>query len=77
MKSMDLNKIALQNILQYIDLGIHVIDKNRKTVIYNEVMAELEGLKIDQVMGKDLLDIFPSLNEETSTLIKVLATKKV
>lgn len=77
MKNVDLNRMVLQNILQHIDLGIHVIDKNRKTVIYNEIMAELEGLKIEQVMDKDLLDIFPSLNEETSTLIKVLATKKV
>lgn len=76
MKNVDLNRMVLQNILQHIDLGIHVIDKNRKTVIYNEIMAELEGLKIEQVMDKDLLDIFPSLNEETSTLIKVLATKK-
>ena len=76
MKDIDLNKIVLQNILLHTDIGIHVIDKNRKTIVYNDVMAGLEGLKVDQVMNKDLLDIFPSLNDETSTLIKVLITKK-
>ena len=70
----DLDKKILQNILQYSNIGIHVIDKDRKTIIYNEVMANLEGLDIKQIMGKDLLDIFPSLDKDTSTLVKVLDT---
>ncbi|NLV89164.1 MAG: sigma 54-interacting transcriptional regulator [Tissierellia bacterium] len=74
MRNVDFNKIIMQNILHHANIGIHVIDKDRKTVIYNDVMAKLEGLKREQVLGKDILDIFPSLNEETSTLIKVLHT---
>lgn len=74
MKDVDLNKILVQNILHHADIGIHVIDKNRKTIIYNDVMAKLEGLEKEQVLGKDILEIFPSLNEETSTLIRVLHT---
>lgn len=74
MKKLDLNEIVLQNILQHTDIGIHVIDYERRTVIYNKVMANLEGLEVDQVMEKDILEIFPSLNEDTSTLIKVLHT---
>ncbi|NLK43084.1 MAG: sigma 54-interacting transcriptional regulator [Tissierellia bacterium] len=74
MKKVEFYKILMQNILHHADIGIHVIDKERKTVIYNDVMARLEGLKREQVLGKDILDIFPSLNEETSTMIKVLHT---
>lgn len=74
MRKIDLNKIIMQNILHHADIGVHVIDNERKTVIYNEVMAQLEGLDTSQVVGKDILEIFPSLNEETSTLIKVLHT---
>lgn len=70
----NLDKKILQNILQYSNIGIHVIDKERKTIIYNEVMANLEGVDINQIMGKDLLDIFPSLDKDTSTLVKVLDT---
>lgn len=74
MRKIDLDKVVLQNILQYATIGIHVIDKGRRTVIYNEIMGELEGLETHQVIGKDILETFPSLNENTSTLIKVLHT---
>ncbi len=71
-----LDSLLLQNILQFGNIGIHVIDNSRKTTIYNSTMAQLEGLEIDQVIGKDLLEIFPSLDEDTSTLIKVLKTRE-
>lgn len=70
----NLDKKILQNILQYSNIGIHVIDKDRKTIIYNEVIANLEGLDKIQIMGKDLLDVFPSLDKNSSTLVKVLDT---
>lgn len=76
MRRTNLNEVVLQDILQYTDIGIHVIDKGRKTIIYNNAMAELESLKPEQVIDKNLLDVFPSLNEDTSTLIKVGITKE-
>lgn len=74
MRRSDFNELLVQNILRHGNIGVHVIDKDRKTVVYNEAMAELEGLEIFQVLDKDVLDIFPSLNEYTSTLIKVVNT---
>lgn len=67
---MDFDFCILQNILQHSNIGVHVIDKNRKTVIYNDIMAKLEGIEKEAVLGKDLLDVFPSLTEKTSTLVK-------
>jgi arginine utilization regulatory protein len=72
MKKTNFDSILMQNILHHGHSGIHVIDRNRKTIIYNKMMAELEGLDVDYVMNKDILDIFPTLNERTSTLIKVM-----
>lgn len=72
MRNSNLHKILLQNILQYGNVGIHVIDSERKTTIYNKIMEDVEGLKIEQIIDKDILEIFPSLSEETSTLIKVM-----
>ncbi len=72
MRKNQINELLVQNILQYGNIGVHVIDINRKTLIYNEAMAELEGLEIFQVIDKDILEIFPSLNENTSTLINVI-----
>ena len=76
MGKLSLNEIVLQNILHNTDMGVHVIDKNRKTIFYNDAMASLEGLKSSQVINKDLLDVFPSLDENSSTLIKVLNSKE-
>ncbi|KPU42521.1 arginine utilization regulatory protein RocR [Oxobacter pfennigii] len=63
---------VLSVLLKYIDEGIHVIDKKGNTIIYNNAMERLEGLKSEDVLGKNLLDIFPSLDENTSTLYKAL-----
>lgn len=74
MKTKNIDKIIMQNILHYGDVGVHVIDKDRKTIVYNEVMARIEGLKRSEVLEKEMLLNFPSLNQDTSTLIKVLNT---
>ncbi|WP_026475785.1 sigma-54 interaction domain-containing protein [Alkaliphilus transvaalensis] len=76
MKSKKMLTIILQKILQSIDEGIHVIDNEGQTILYNNSMAELEGMEIDDVMGKTLLEVFPSLNHDTSTLLKVLENEK-
>lgn len=68
--------IILQKILQSIDEGIHVIDNEGRTILYNDGMAELEGMEIADVMGKKLLEVFPTLNHDTSTLLKALETEE-
>lgn len=69
-------KSIIEAIIENIDVGIHVVDDKGTTVLYNQAMADMEGLQINDVMGKSLLDIFPSLTTETSTLYRVLNTKK-
>lgn len=69
-------KIILDELLKYIEEGIHIIDSSGKTTIYNDAMERLEGMKKDEVLSNKLLDVFPSLNESTSTLCRVLSEKK-
>lgn len=71
-----LYKSIIDTILKYIDIGINVVDETGKTIIYNQAMADLEGLDINEVMGRSILEIFPSLTPETSTLLTVLKTRK-
>ncbi|MGM0437557.1 MAG: sigma-54 interaction domain-containing protein [Bacillota bacterium] len=66
----------LATILNNINEGIHVVNENGETVIYNNKMAELEDMDKESVIGKPLLDVFPSLDEENSTLLKTLHTGK-
>lgn len=76
MKIKNIEKIIMQNILHYGDIGVHVIDKDKKTIVYNETMAKIEGLERSDLLEKAMLLNFPSLNKDTSTLIKVLSTGK-
>ncbi|HRU41578.1 MAG TPA: sigma 54-interacting transcriptional regulator, partial [Candidatus Diapherotrites archaeon] len=69
-------KSIIDTILKNIDIGIHVVDSSGKTIIYNQAMADMEGLDTNEVMGKSILDIFPSLTPETSTLLTVLKMGK-
>lgn len=69
---MKLNDIILKNILEYLDEGIHVIDKNGRTVLYNKSMEKIEGIEPQNILGKQLLDIFPSLDDKSSTLLTVI-----
>lgn len=67
----------LEAVLNSLDEGIHVVNEKGNTVIYNRKMAELENMDRDYVLNKNLLDVFPSLDEETSTLLQVLREEKV
>jgi len=64
----------LNVILDSIDEGIHVVDRSGVTVLYNKVAAELDNLREEEVVGKHILEVFPSLSRETSTLLQVLKT---
>jgi len=71
-----IQKKILEYMLKYIDEGVHVIDNEGRTILYNNAMAELEGMAESDVVGKPLLEVFPSLDENSSTLLKVLKTEK-
>ncbi|WNS74762.1 sigma 54-interacting transcriptional regulator [Bacillus sp. DTU_2020_1000418_1_SI_GHA_SEK_038] len=61
-----------QQILKEIDIGVHVIDHEGKTIIYNKKMAEMEGMDYSDVLDKELLDVFSFHKDEASTLLRAL-----
>jgi arginine utilization regulatory protein len=71
-----LTKEVLTAILKGIDEGIHVVNTEGITIFYNEVAAKHDGMDVKEVQGKHLIDSFPSLTEESSTLLKVIKTGK-
>ena len=64
----------LKALMDVIDEGIHVVDESGVTVLYNHQAGLNDGLTPEEVVGRHLLDVFPSLTPATSTLLKVLAT---
>lgn len=63
-------------ILNSIDEGIHVVNRDGQTVFYNPTMAKMEGMDYNQVINSDVLALFPSLTPETSTILRALRTKE-
>ncbi|SDK87228.1 sigma-54 interaction domain-containing protein [Natronincola ferrireducens] len=69
-----LTKRNIEKVLDYIGEGIQIIDKKGKIVYCNLSAANLDNVNRDEAIGKYILDIYPSLTEETSTLLKVIKT---
>lgn len=67
---------VLAAILKSIDEGIHVVNLEGITIYYNEVAAKHDGMMSREVLGKPLLEVFPSLTVDSSTLLKVLKTAR-
>ncbi|WP_397539742.1 sigma 54-interacting transcriptional regulator [Rummeliibacillus pycnus] len=58
---------------KHVSVGIHAVDTNGKTVIYNEKMREIEGLHLADIRDRSILELF-QFEKEDSTLLKVLQT---
>lgn len=67
---------TLLTLLYAIDEGVHVVDETGVTIYYNAQAGELEGLEPESVLGKHVLDVYPSLSAESSTLLSVCRLKR-
>lgn len=67
---------SMQNILHEIEEGIHIVDREGITVIYNQAMEKIEGLEADSVIGKHLLEVFPDWTKENSTLLMAMTYER-
>lgn len=74
--NLELYEILMREILLNIDEGIHFIDKNGKTIIYNDYMEKIEKMSKNYVMNKSFMDIVDEINIKNSTLLEVLNKKK-
>lgn len=66
----------LTYVLDTMDEGIHVVDKLGVTMVYNQAASRLDGVPSAEVLGRHVLSVFPSLGQETSTLLQVLKSGK-
>ncbi len=61
------------NIYNYFD-GIIVTDKNGIINYYVNFRTDIYNLRLNQIIGKSILEIHPELKEEESTIMQVLKT---
>lgn len=55
--------------------GVHIVDGNGKTILYNRAMEDIEGVNSTDVMGKEIQEYLKGI-EGRSTIINCLRTGK-
>lgn len=62
----------LQALIENIDTGIHIVDRQGKTIYYNDAMGLMEGYDRKEVLGKSVAEYLGDVAEENSTLMNAL-----
>lgn len=66
----------ISEILDYVQEGIHIIDNTGKIIYYNTFAQKIDEIDREKAVGRHILEIYPSLSHDTSTLLKVIRTGK-
>ncbi len=61
-----------ETLLNELDIGIHIINEESKTIVYNRKMMEIESMDRLDVLYKSPLEIFAFEENKNSTLIEAL-----
>ena len=69
-------KFLLESILGSLDEGVIVVDNKANITFYNEPASNISGVECDDIIGKNVLEVFRGLCTNTSTFYEVLETKK-
>lgn len=70
-------ELIMQKVLQLIDEGVHVIDKDCKSIIYNDAMSRLEKMHSKDVLKKPFSEVFKNINIDESTMLQALKYNKI
>ncbi len=65
-------KKILLALTQIVDEGIHIVDKDGTSIAYNEAIANLEKVNVEDVLGKKFRAVFSHIPENDSTLLRAL-----
>lgn len=66
----------MEKLLELVQIGVHFINQDGITLFYNQKMADIDGLNQEDVLGKSIFHVFPSLTEDSSTLVRALKSGK-
>ncbi|WP_350255250.1 arginine utilization regulatory protein RocR [Bacillus halotolerans] len=68
--------LVFQSILDEIDVGLHVVDEHGNTIVYNNKMMQIEDMEKQDVLNKNLMDVFMFSKQQDSTLVQALQEGK-
>jgi arginine utilization regulatory protein len=66
---------SILRMLDYIDEGIQIIDEKGRIIYYNKSARIVDSIEGETALGRHILEIYPSLSHETSTLLQAMETR--
>jgi len=63
--------VLLESLISNLKEGIHIVNSQGKTIYYNDAMGNIEGVKKEDVMGKEIHEYLKGM-EEDSTITNCL-----
>ena len=63
----------IMSLYNYID-GLIIVNKDGKVEFFSTFRSDINSLKEEEVIGKHILEVYPDLTEETSSVMSVLKT---
>ncbi|GLC28617.1 sigma-54 interaction domain-containing protein [Clostridium omnivorum] len=66
----------LKCLIENLDEGIHIVDKNGNTLYYNNSMGRIEGISPGEILGKRAFEFLKGVEEESSTLMNALKNRE-
>lgn len=71
MKKEDYEKI-IEELIKLIDEGVYIVDEKGVGRFYNDVMASMEKVNVEDVLDKKFHEAFPQVRKTDSTMLKAL-----
>lgn len=59
--------------VEHVSVGIHAVDTEGRTILYNQKMKEIEGFDVEDITDRSILELF-AFRSHDSTLLRVLKT---
>jgi arginine utilization regulatory protein len=59
--------------VEHVSVGIHAVDAEGRTILYNQKMKEIEGFDIEDISDRSILELF-AFRSNDSALLRVLKT---
>lgn len=69
--------LVFESIVDYGLIGIHAVDTELKTLIYNDTMSQIEGMDPKKIMGKNIFVNYTNLTTRDSTFYRVIKNKEI
>lgn len=65
-------KRIIEELIKLIDTGVYVVDQDGVGMFYNDAMADIEQINVEDVLGKKFHKAFPGVKLDESTMYQAL-----